>query len=1408
MNKVITSLEAGNNALLEAPTGSGKTLSLLCSALAWQQREKIRIEEGLAAARVAAAAQDGQSDGIESSPAKHGSEGAAAKGDQAHPTTRDDVGDGGFMPDQPGGADGPAQPRKKPPKIYYATRTHSQIAQVVRELKRSNYRPRMAILASRKQYCVNKFALSKPSVDETCDDLRADGDCKYHRNFMTLVTGGMGTRVHDIEDLCNYGRTNKACPYYASRKLADDAELIFGPYSYFIDPVIRRAISVDVNDSILIFDEAHNIEDVCREGASCEVDMSTMVEVAGSFNKAMACNGKPEVYGPLTECCSKILQWMMYKERETAEELARMKRPRPPTKQDPHELVFQAQPLLDQLAAAGLAPDKVDALWEAYQLAREEDEALAAGQGGAAAAAGGGAEGQGGGGGGNNENARSNGQQTQQGGKDPAMTNAVRVGAMALSVMSRLVQVVKLLHQVSQDGSRDYRLVVQRYDDNLGGPRFQGRSMRVDEDDSFASKGTVINFCLWCLNPAVAFKAVSEAAHSIILTSGTLAPLDSFASELGAPFKVKLEAPHVVDMRRQVWAGVVPQGPGGITLDGSYTHSQGDDYQDTVGRAVVECCATIPDGVLLFVSSYAMLDKLAKRWKATGLWKKLAKLKHVVQEPRTGGNEGLQKVMAEYYGAISRGEGGLFMAVCRGKVSEGLDFADANARGVIIVGIPFPSVKDTKVNEKRAFNNRGQRDMGLLSGGAWYTQQAFRALNQAVGRCIRHRYDWGAIVLVDDRFRQPRNQAGLSRWVRGALVVHSNFDSALGSMKAFFSTIQANPPQRPQPQKQAAPDSELAAAAAAAVAAAKVSAAAALGLPVQQHQQQHLELVAGGRVITQAAGRGAEGALGDWTTQHPPHIQQQQQGGGSSKPGYEAAPAGEAGAVAPGAAPGLYEAWQAKPLAQARLAPAGTAAAAGGAAGIPQHVQHPHQQARQQQQQSALLPRDATDVVGLVQQAPVAAWVSQDLQMYTAYLADMGVDPQQVGGVASLEALAQEAVKDAFTAAREFLQAGQPLAQLAAEWQSSLPRGLQAIVAAAGAVLPDHVPADPSAVAFGQQVLLGRPAAQLLEVVEEAYARVFQGLGNAVSQQHGPASSLADLPTQAYEPCEGPLDNHYPRQQQQQQQQQAQLLHIKQEPVGYSQLAFASTQAGPHAQQQQPYHQNQQQQPQQQQQQQQQPWQVKPEPANQGQLGFAATQPGPHLQQQRQQQSHQQQQPAHHHHSQQQHATQHGPGLPGQHGVAATQQGPHLQQHPHLPHQPQQQQQQQQQWQWHQLEQWQQRNQPPQAVQQQHQQHYQQQCMPASLIGQQQRPPHAIPHSGGVQQHIGVKRSPEAPQDPPCGSAGKRRELGPVERQHASGCACTGGGQPVLSERERLAQARAAAVAAGLHDSEGDDDFQ
>lgn len=42
-------------------------------------------------------------------------------------------------------------------------------------------------------------------------------------------------------------------------------------------------------------------------------------------------------------------------------------------------------------------------------------------------------------------------------------------------------------------------------------------------------------------------------------------------------------------------------------------------------------------------------------------------------------------------------DGALLIAVCRGKVSEGLDFSDDNARAVVTIGIPFPNIKDLQV---------------------------------------------------------------------------------------------------------------------------------------------------------------------------------------------------------------------------------------------------------------------------------------------------------------------------------------------------------------------------------------------------------------------------------------------------------------------------------------------------------------------------------------------------------------------------------------------------------------------------------------------------------------------------------------------------------------------------------------
>ena len=46
------------------------------------------------------------------------------------------------------------------------------------------------------------------------------------------------------------------CPYFASRSLASRADLVFCPYSYLLDPVVRRSVDLSLDGAVLIFDEA------------------------------------------------------------------------------------------------------------------------------------------------------------------------------------------------------------------------------------------------------------------------------------------------------------------------------------------------------------------------------------------------------------------------------------------------------------------------------------------------------------------------------------------------------------------------------------------------------------------------------------------------------------------------------------------------------------------------------------------------------------------------------------------------------------------------------------------------------------------------------------------------------------------------------------------------------------------------------------------------------------------------------------------------------------------------------------------------------------------------------------------------------------------------------------------------
>ena len=111
----------------------------------------------------------------------------------------------------------------------------------------------------------------------------------------------------------------------------------------------------------------------------------------------------------------------------------------------------------------------------------------------------------------------------------------------------------------------------------------------------------------------------------------------------------------------------------------------------------------------------------------------------VIVEP-TGSQQAFEEARAQYNEAILSTGSAILLAVYRGKMSEGISFNDNFCRCVILVGLPFPNSFDSAIKAKQKYNEeqrKFRKRMDLLDGHRWYELQAYRAVAQALGRCIR-----------------------------------------------------------------------------------------------------------------------------------------------------------------------------------------------------------------------------------------------------------------------------------------------------------------------------------------------------------------------------------------------------------------------------------------------------------------------------------------------------------------------------------------------------------------------------------------------------------------------------------------------------------------------------------------------
>ncbi|RSM10774.1 hypothetical protein CEP52_003338 [Fusarium oligoseptatum] len=80
----------------------------------------------------------------------------------------------------------------------------------------------------------------------------------------------------DIEDLHHLGKSLSVCPYYASRTALPGAEIITLPYPLLLQKSARDALGVKLEGSVVIIDEAHNIMDAVASVHAAEIRLSDL----------------------------------------------------------------------------------------------------------------------------------------------------------------------------------------------------------------------------------------------------------------------------------------------------------------------------------------------------------------------------------------------------------------------------------------------------------------------------------------------------------------------------------------------------------------------------------------------------------------------------------------------------------------------------------------------------------------------------------------------------------------------------------------------------------------------------------------------------------------------------------------------------------------------------------------------------------------------------------------------------------------------------------------------------------------------------------------------------------------------------------------------------------------------------
>lgn len=651
-------------------------------------------------------------------------------------------------------------------KLIYCSRTMSEIEKALAELKAlMKYRAeelgyeedfRGLGLTSRKNLCLHPSVKREKSgavVDARCRSLTAGfvkekkerGEdvelCVYHDNLdllepHNLVPNGVWT----LDGLLRYGEQHKQCPYFTSRRMMPFCNVIIYSYHYLLDPKIADRVSKELSkDCIVVFDEAHNIDNVCIESLSTDI-------TEDSLRKAT--RGAQNLERKINEMRETDQQQLQDEYEKLVEGLRGVGEAR-------DEDAFMANPTLPDDLLKEAVPGNIRRAEHFVAFLKRFIEYL-----------------------------KTRMKVRQVISETPPSFLAhlkeytfiekkpLRFCAERLTSLVRTLELTNIEDYQPLQEVATFATLVATYE--------KGFLLILEpfESDTAEVPNPVLHFT--CLDAAIAIKPVFDRFSSVVITSGTISPLEMYPKMLG--FSTVVQESYTMTLARDSFLPmIVTRGSDQAAISTSFQVRNEPSVVRNYGNLLTEFARITPDGMVVFFPSYLYMESIISMWQGMGILDEVWKYKLILVETPDAQETSL--ALETYRTACCNGRGAVLLCVARGKVSEGIDFDHQYGRTVLCIGVPFQYTESRILKARLEF----LRETYRIRENDFLSFDAMRHAAQCLGRVLRGKDDYGIMVLADRRFQKKRSQ--LPKWINAKLEDKNDnlsTDMAIGIAKTFL----------------------------------------------------------------------------------------------------------------------------------------------------------------------------------------------------------------------------------------------------------------------------------------------------------------------------------------------------------------------------------------------------------------------------------------------------------------------------------------------------------------------------------------------------------------------------------------------------------------------------------------------